>query len=88
MLRGRVDFSLKSGYASDKAFWQSQFVVKLGIPNYALNPGDLRISANPKSSIPIFADRFKAGIRQTGVDRETLDKVAFLVEQINAAILY
>ena len=87
MLGGRVKFSLISGYTGDKAFWQSQVVVKLGIPNSALNPGDLSIGANPESSIPIFAGSFKTGIRQTSIDGEALDQVTFLVEQINAAIL-
>jgi len=58
-------------------------VVKLGTARSALNPGDLRIRANPKSSIPVFTGCFKAGIH-----REALDKMAFLVEQINTAILY
>jgi hypothetical protein len=47
-----------------------------------------RVDANPKSPISIFADAFKAGVRQTAVDRETFNQVALLVEQINASILY
>ena len=66
MLRGRVDFSLISNYPGDKALGQSHFMVKLNAPPSALNPGDLRVGANPESSIPIFASRFEAGIRQTG----------------------
>ena len=87
VLGGGVHFSLISGYNVDKAFRQSQFVVKLGIPDCALNPGDLGISTNPKSSIPIFASCFKAGVRQTAADREASDQVTLLVEQIDTAIL-
>ena len=61
-------------------------MVKLGIPDSALNPGDLGIGAHPKSSIPIFASCFKAGIRQTAADREALHQVTCPVEQINTAI--
>ena len=88
MLRCRVNFSLISTDAGDKAFWQPEFMIKLSTPHSELNPSELGISANPKSPIPIFTDCFKTGIRQTGVDREALDQVPFIVQQINAAVLH
>src|SRR5215469_6853461 len=87
MLGRGIHFSLISGYNIDKASRQPHFVVKLGIPGSALNPGDLGICTNPNSSIPIFASCFKAGVWQATADREAFYQMTFVVEQINSAIL-
>jgi len=81
MLRARIDFPLISPDTRDKAFWQSHLMVKQRRSGSALDPSNLGIGADPKSTIQVFAVRLKASIRQTGVNGEALNKVSLLVQQ-------